>query len=83
LSYKEEDLIRSLQAFEQNARWFSENCSEVAQRYEGKAIAIKDRKVVAVGDSLDEVLSELEMKGEDVSSAYVTVVPKRTTAFIL
>jgi hypothetical protein len=59
---EEEILLKNLEIFEQNARWFSQNYSEIVEKYEGKTIAIKDQKIVAVKNSLDEVLNEFELK---------------------
>jgi len=72
-----------LKKFEENAKWVDENILEIQEKYEGKTIVVKDRKIIMVKASLDEALKELESKGEDIGSVYIETIPKKAIAFIL
>jgi len=79
----EQNLLKDLKTFEQNAKWFSENYSEIVKKYEGKTVAIKDQRIVAVKATLDEVLKEFESGKEDITSIYIATIPEKAIAFIL
>jgi len=80
---EKEILLKNLKIFEENARWFSGNYSEIVKKYEGKTVAVKDQKIVMVKASLDEVLKEFELRKEDVGSIYIATIPEKAIAFIL
>jgi len=80
---EKEILLKNLKIFEENARWFSRNYSEIVEKYEGKTVAVKDQKIVMVKASLDEVLKEFELRKEDVGSIYIATIPEKAIAFIL
>lgn len=83
ITMHEENLLKVLKTFEQNAKWFSEKSSEIMDKYEGKTIAVKDQRIVAVKSTLDEVLKELELRKEDIGSIYIATIPEKAIAFIL
>lgn len=80
---EKEILLKNLKIFEENARWFSGNYSEILEKYEGKTVAVKDQKIVMVKASLDEVLKEFELRKENVGSIYIATIPEKAIAFIL
>jgi len=80
---EEEILLKDLKTFEQNAEWFSENYSEILEKYEGKTVAVKDQRIVAVKATLNEVLKEFELRKEDIGSIYIATIPEKAIAFIL
>ena len=50
----------------EDARWFDEHLEEIRKDHEGKYIGVVEKKIIAVGSSLDEVLDladELREKG--------------------
>jgi hypothetical protein len=80
---EEEVFVKELKAFERNAKWFSENYSEIVEKYEGKTVAVKEQKIAIVKATLDEVLKELELKREDMGAIYIATIPEKAIAFIL
>jgi len=80
---EEEMFLKNLKEYEKNAKWFTAKYSEIAEKYEGKTIAVKDQKIVAVKATLDETLTEFETKKEDIGSIYITTIPEKVIAFIL
>ncbi|RLI24140.1 hypothetical protein DRO58_07775 [Candidatus Bathyarchaeota archaeon] len=77
------ETIRLIRVFEENEEWFSEHLDELREKYEGLFVAVKDRKVIAVSRSLDELISKLENMGEDPDRIYIAPVPAKDAAFIL
>jgi hypothetical protein len=43
--------------------WIGENRDFLEENYPGKWIAVKGRELIAVGDTLDEVVKQAEEKG--------------------
>ena len=80
---QEEMLLKDLKEYEKNAEWVSVRYSEIAKKYEGKTVAVKGQKIVAVKATLDEALKEFELKKEDIASIYITTIPEKAIAFIL
>jgi len=80
---EEEILLKDLKEYEKNAKWLSAKYSEIAEKYEGKTIAVKDQKIVAVKATLDETLKEFESEKEDLGSIYIATIPEKVIAFIL
>ena len=78
----EEILSKDLKEYEKNALWFSEKYSEIAKKYEGKTVAVKDQKILTVKATLDETLKELETE-EDMGLIYIATIPQKAIAFIL
>jgi hypothetical protein len=80
---EEKTFFKNLKEYEENAKWFTAKYSEIAEKYEGKTIAVKDQKIVAVKATLDETLKEFEKKKVDIGSIYITTIPEKVIAFIL
>jgi hypothetical protein len=47
----------------ENQRWYEENLNELQKNYDGKMIAIKDKKVVIVASNEDELDKLIEERG--------------------
>ena len=61
----------------ENLKWFQNNFSEIREKYGGKQIAIKDKKVVAVADSGIALLEDLKNKKIDDSDVIIErIIPK-------
>lgn len=80
---EEEDLLKDLKDYEKNAEWFNAKYAEITKKYEGKTVAVKDQRIVAVKATLDETLKEFELKKEDIGSIYIATIPEKAIAFIL
>ena len=60
---------------EQDNQWLAEHYLETIEKYPGKVVAIKEKKIVAVGNSYSEVYSSLK-KEEHKVMPLVFEVPK-------
>ena len=63
--------------------WFSREYSKIQDKYKGKVVAVKDKKVIAYAESVEELLEELERAGEDPSSLLMEAVPPEDAPYIL
>jgi len=68
---------------EEDCRWFAENYEGLAEKYEGKFLAIKKREVLKASDTLKEVLEWLREKGIPPSKVLVEAIAPRSFACIL
>jgi hypothetical protein len=81
---EEEILLKDLKDYEKNAEWFNAEYTEIVKKYEGKTVAVKGQRIVAVKATLDETLKEFELKEEeDIGSIYIATIPEKAIAFIL
>ncbi|MGB2729060.1 MAG: DUF5678 domain-containing protein [Halobacteriota archaeon] len=79
----EEAELETLKAIDRDGRWFGENYDRYKKIFEGKIIAVKDEKILSVGDDMQELSNEIEEKGEDPRWVYVTTIPPKDVVFIL
>jgi len=80
---EEEILLKDLKDYEKNAEWFNAKYTEIVKKYEGKTVAVKGQRIVAVKATLDETLKEFELEKEDIGSIYIATIPEKAIAFIL
>lgn len=80
---KEEELKPLLETFEKNWSWFSEHYDQLEKKYASKVLAIKNQKVAAVSEKIEDLLEDLKAKSEDISSIYIGSIPPKGIAFIL
>jgi len=84
LSMSENDRIRRLlEEFEKDCRWFSDNYDKLEKKYLGKVVAVKGRKVIAVGESVEDLVKQLSEMDVDVGTVYMGTIPPKGVAFIL
>lgn len=80
---EDSQILELLKAFEVDNEWFSKNYEELKKRYEGKAFTIKNKKIIHESESVQDLLKELEKKGEDRSFLLLETIPPRNVSFIL
>lgn len=71
-----------LEKLDQDSIWLNEHYYDL-QKYRGKVIAIKEKQIIAVQDSLEALLEELEKKNEDPAFLLIEAIPPEDIAFIL
>ena len=71
-----------LERLDQDSTWLNAHYDDL-RRYQGKIIAIKDKRIIAVQDSLEELLEELEKKSENPAFLLIHAIPPENIAFIL
>ena len=75
--------FEDIKAIERDSKWLYENYDKYKEIYEGKLIAVKDEKILSVGDDMQELCNKIEEKGEDPRWIYVTSIPPKDIVFIL
>jgi len=71
-----------LERLDQDSIWLNEHYYDL-RRYRGKVIAIKEKQIIAVQDSLEALLEELEKKNENPAFLLIEAMPSENIAFIL
>jgi hypothetical protein len=73
---------RDLETFARDSEWFASNYEKI--RGNGnKAVAIKDNAVLVEGETIEDVLMELEKLNVDAAFLLIDVIPSDDAAFIL
>jgi len=75
----EEELLETLN---EDSKWMAEHWDEL-RKYEGKVIAIKNRKVIYVSDSLEKLFKKLEEMNENPAFLLIETIPTKTVSLIL
>ncbi|MFH0862741.1 MAG: hypothetical protein V1875_06915 [Candidatus Altiarchaeota archaeon] len=78
-----EEIKFALEKSEKNAKWFDEHYPELQKKYKCGLLGIRDQKVVAAEDRLDDLLQTLQRKREDIAQVYITAIPCENIAYIL
>ena len=76
------ELRTCLEKLDEDSVWLNENY-DAFQKYQGKVIAIKNKQIIAMRDTLEELLEELEKKKEDPAFLLIQAIPPENIAFIL
>lgn len=69
-------------AFAEDSEWLAKNYEEVRDSG-NKVIAIKDGDVIVEGETMEDVLRELERIGENAAYLLIEVIPPDDAAYIL
>jgi orotate phosphoribosyltransferase-like protein len=61
----------------------AENFDELAKKYEGKLVAVEDEEVIAAGDTMGDLIRQIEEKGKNPAEVYITSFPPRDSIWVL
>lgn len=76
-------ILKILEKSEEDNEWFSGKYIELQRKYEGKIVAVKEKKVICAADTVEELLEKLKEKGEDVGYLLIESIPPKNISFIL
>lgn len=71
-----------LQRLEEDSTWVTQHYDSL-RKYEGKVVAVKNRKIIAVSESLEKLLKDLEQKKENTACLLLEAIPPKNVSFIL
>jgi len=80
---EDSQILQILKVAEEDSKWFSEKYEELQGKYEGKVLAIKDKKVVGNAESVEELMDMVQKKGEDTAYVLIETIPPKDVTFIL
>ena len=64
-----------LKNFERDSEWFHENVDKLRKEgFTGKFVAVKDSKPIISGKDLNDVIKEIEKRGENPSFVFIEFV---------
>lgn len=78
-----QEIHEAISSFEASALAYSEKFDDLIASYEGKWLALHDREVQAVADTLDALLSMLDERGIPREHCYIRRVERDQQAIIL
>jgi len=65
-----------------DSQWVTENYDKL-RKYEGKVIAIKNKKIIDIADTLENLLKKLEERKENSAFLLIEAIPPKGVSFIL
>ncbi len=75
----EKQQLMQLKKFEEDNNWLQQKYEEMQEKYSKKYIAVKNKKVIASGKSMDELINKLKEMGEKPDLLVVEfITPKGT-----
>jgi len=80
---KDSEILEILTRTQRDSEWVSKNYEQLREKYESKAFAVKDGKVIEDAETVQDLLAELNKKGEDPAFLLIEVIPPRDASFIL
>jgi hypothetical protein len=78
-----EQMVKSLEKFEKDLKWFSEKYDELKSKYKGKFVLIRDSRVAVSGSNMDEIKQKAEKESIDLSKSVVEFIPSVETTIII
>ena len=63
--------LELLEISEENLEWFQENSKEIQEQFTNKIIAIKDKRIIASAENINELLKLLKEKNIDSSEVLI------------
>jgi len=68
---------------QRDSKWISDNYDQLREKYDKKAFAVKDGKVVGDADTVQDLVDKLEKNGENAAFLLIEVIPPKDASFIL
>jgi len=72
-----------LRSFAENRKWLYQNYTSLAKKYNNKFVAVKDKKVIAVEDTLEALFNTLKKKGIDAADVLIEFLTLEDILFLL
>ena len=66
----------------QDDNWLNEHQDDL-QKYKGKTIAVKNKEVIALSDTIEGLIIKLEKMGVNPAFVLIETIPSKDVAFIL
>jgi hypothetical protein len=73
---------KTLMALDDDSQWVTENYDKL-RKYEGKVIAIKNKKIIEISDTVENLFKKLEQKKENSAFLLIEAIPPKGVSFIL
>ena len=74
--------LEALETLGNDSEWVTEHYDNF-KKHEGKLIAVKNKEIIHVSESLEELLTELESRKENTAFILIETIPPKNASFIL
>jgi hypothetical protein len=71
-----------IERFEEDSAWVTQHYENL-RKYEGKVVAVKNRAIISISESVEDLLKELEAKKENAACLLIEAIPPKNVSFIL
>ena len=75
--------LELLEISEENLEWFQENSKEIQEQFTNKIIAIKDKRIIASAENINELLKLLKEKNIDSSEVLIEPIFSKKEIIVL
>jgi len=82
-SLSDSEILEKLKIAEEDSKWFSEKYDDLRRKFEGKVVAVKNKKIIGDAESVEELLNMVQKKGEDTAYMLIETIPAKDVSFIL
>lgn len=72
-------LCRGIRSF----NWVQKKFDELAEKYEGKLVAVEDEEIIASSDSIEDLIAQIKKMGKNPAELLITSFPPRDVLWIL
>jgi intergrase/recombinase len=79
----EKEEIEILNAGIEDAKYVDEHFEKFSREHEGKIIAVKNKRIIASADTIEELIEKVKAKKSDPRTVYVTSFPPKGLIFVL
>jgi len=80
---EKDKILEHLRSIEEDSKWVSQRFDELKEKYEGKVFAVKNKRVICDAGNVQDLMKELDEKGEDVAFLLIESIPPKDVSFIL
>ncbi len=75
--------IKKLSRFNQDVKWFQNNYEQLQRKYEGKFVAVKNKRVIGTDQDAERLIRKVRRKHGNTSSILVEEVGGRSVEYLL
>lgn len=80
---EDSEVLEMAKRAQRDSKWISDNYDQLREKYDKKAFAVKDGKVVGDADTVQDLVDKLEKNGENAAFLLIEVIPPKDASFIL
>ncbi len=73
----EPNILKELEGLEVDSNFISEKSLELSQKYARKFVAIKDRRIIAIGNNFEILIEEVKQKGFNPAQVLIQYIPAK------
>ncbi|MCW4049811.1 MAG: DUF5678 domain-containing protein [Candidatus Bathyarchaeota archaeon] len=78
----ERELMKKLNRYSRDQNWIKDNYKKLLKKHGSNYIAVKNKKVIEVGENIEELIHKLKKLGEDPSECSIEFLTDKECNFL-